>query len=256
MGPHYLNRFFAPKSVAIVGASEREASVGHRLLLNMQEAGFKGRLYPVNHKRDELLGLKAYPDIDAIPDTPELVVIATPAATVPGIVRLCGEKGVHSIIIITSGFGELGDAGKRLQQEILDIAHRYDIRIIGPNCLGVIRTSSHLNATFGYGEVKDGNLALVSQSGAVCTAILDWAQSQDIGFSTVVSPGAAADIDFGEILDFLAMDSETTGILLYVEGIQDARRFLSGLKAAARLKPVILIKSGRHVPHRGNGRQR
>jgi len=246
MGPHYLNRFFAPKSVAIVGASEQEASVGHRLLLNMQEAGFKGRLYPVNHKRDELLGLKAYPDIDAIPDTPELVVIATPAATVPGIVRLCGEKGVHSIIIITSGFGELGDAGKRLQQEILDIAHRYDIRIIGPNCLGVIRTSSHLNATFGYGEVKDGNLALVSQSGAVCTAILDWAQSQDIGFSTVVSTGAAADIDFGEILDFLAMDSKTTGILLYVEGIQDARRFLSGLKAAARLKPVILIKSGRH----------
>jgi len=246
MGPHYLNRFFAPKSVAIVGASGQKASVGYRLLLNMQEAGFKGRLYPVSHKHDELLGLKAYPDIDAIPDTLELVVIATPAATVPGIVRLCGEKGVDSIIIITSGFGELGDAGKRLQQEILDIAHCYDIRIIGPNCLGVIRTSSHLNATFGYGEVKDGNLALVSQSGAVCTAILDWAQSQNIGFSTVVSTGAAADIDFGEILDFLAMDSKTTGILLYVEGIQDARRFLSGLKAAARLKPVIVIKSGRH----------
>ncbi len=246
MGPHYLNCFFSPKSVAIVGASEREDSVGQRLLLNMQEAGFTGRLYPVNHKHDQLLGVKAYRDIDAIPDTLELVVIATPAATVPGIVRQCGEKGVSSIIIISAGFGELGDSGKRLQQEILDIAHRYDIRIIGPNCLGVIRTSSGLNATFGYGRVKDGNLALVSQSGAVCTAILDWAQAQDIGFSTVVSTGAAADIDFGEILDYLAMDSKTTGILLYVEGIRDARRFLSGLKAAARLKPVILIKSGRH----------
>jgi acetyltransferase len=246
MSAHYLNRFFVPKSVAIVGASEREESVGHRLLLNMQEAGFKGKLYPVNPKHDELLGLKTYPDINAIFDTLELVVIATPAPTVPSIVRQCGEKGIDSIIIITAGFGELGEAGKRLQQEVLDIAHRYDIRIIGPNCLGVIRPSGHLNATFGYGTVQEGHLALVSQSGAVCTAIIDWAQSQGIGFSSVVSMGDAADIDFGEILDFLAMDSKTTGILLYVEGISHARRFLSGLKAAARLKPVILIKSGRY----------
>lgn len=246
MGPHYLNRFFVPKSVAIVGASEREESVGHRLLLNMQEAGFEGKLYPVNPKHEELLGLKTYPDIDAIPDTLELVVIATPAPTVPSIVRQCGEKGVDSVIIITAGFAELGNVGKRLQQEVLDIAHRYDIRIIGPNCLGVICPRAHLNATFGYGIVPDGHLALVSQSGAVCTAIIDWAQSQGIGFSAVVSMGGAADIDFGEILDFLAMDAKTTGILLYVEGINDARRFLSGLKAAARLKPVILIKSGRY----------
>jgi acetyltransferase len=246
MSTHYLNRFFVPKSVAIVGASERKESVGYRLLLNMQEAGFKGKLYPVNPKRDELLGLKAYPDIDAIPDTLDLAVIATPAPTVPGIVRQCGEKSVNSIIIITAGFGELGDAGKRLQQEILDIAHRYDIRIIGPNCLGIIRPSGFLNATFGYGTVAEGHLALISQSGAICTAIIDWAQSQGIGFSTVVSMGDAADVDFGEILDFLAMDNKTTSILLYVEGISDARRFLSGLKAAARLKPVILIKSGRY----------
>lgn len=246
MGPHYLNRFFNPKSVAIVGASERPESVGHRLLLNMQEAGFAGGLYPVNNKREELLGLKAYPDLNAVPEDLDLVVIATPAATVPGIVRQCGEKGVTSVIIITAGFGELGDEGKRLQQEVLDIAHRYNIRIIGPNCLGVVRPSGQLNATFGDGTVKDGNLALLSQSGAVCTAILDWAKAQDIGFSTVVSMGAAADIDFGEVLDYLATDTQTTGILMYVEGIRDARRFLSGLKAAARLKPVILIKSGRH----------
>ncbi|MGZ5070556.1 MAG: bifunctional acetate--CoA ligase family protein/GNAT family N-acetyltransferase [Methylobacter sp.] len=246
MGPHYLNRFFTPKSVAIVGASEREASVGYRLLLNMQEAGFSGGLYPVNNKRETLLGLKAYPDLNSVPEDLDLVVVSTPAPTVPDVMRQCGEKGVTSVIIITAGFGELGAEGKRLQQEVLDIAHRYGIRIVGPNCLGVARPSGCLNATFGDGTIKDGSLALLSQSGAVCTAILDWAKAQDIGFSTVVSMGGAADIDFGEVLDYLATDSKTTGILMYVEGIRDARRFLSGLKAAARLKPVILIKSGRH----------
>jgi acetyltransferase len=246
MGPHYLSRFFTPKSVAIVGASERQDSVGYRLLLNMMEAGFTGGLYPVNNKRDQLLGLKAYPDLNAVPDDLDLVVIATPAATVPGIVRQCGEKNVTSVIIISAGFVEQDAEGKRLQQELLDIARRYGIRIIGPNCLGVICPANGLNASFADGVVKDGNLTLLSQSGAVCTAILDWAKSQDIGFSSVVSMGGAADIDFGEVLDYLATDSKTTGILMYVEGIRDARRFLSGLKAAARLKPVILIKAGRH----------
>ena len=246
MGPHYLQHFFTPNSVAIVGASERENSVGYRLLLNMQEAGFSGGLYPINPKHEQLLGLKAYPDLHAVPEDLDLVVIATPAPTVPCILRQCGDKGVSSVIIISAGFGELGAEGQRLQQEILGIAHRYSIRIIGPNCLGVIRPSGQLNATFGDGIVKDGSLVLLSQSGAVCTAILDWAKVQDIGFSTVVSMGGAADIDFGEVLDYLATDSKTTGILMYVEGIRDARRFLSGLKAAARLKPVILIKSGRH----------
>jgi len=246
MGPHYLKHFFTPRTVAIVGASERENSVGYRLLLNMQEAGFSGGLYPINPKHEQLLGLKAYPDLHAVPEDLDLVVIATPASTVPDLLRQCGDKGVSSVIIISAGFSELGAAGQRLQQEMLAIAHRYNIRIIGPNCLGVICPSGQLNATFGDGTVKDGSLALLSQSGAVCTAILDWAKVQDIGFSTVVSMGGAADIDFGEVLDYLATDSKTTGILMYVEGIRDARRFLSGLKAAARLKPVILIKSGRH----------
>ncbi|MGR8933807.1 MAG: bifunctional acetate--CoA ligase family protein/GNAT family N-acetyltransferase [Gammaproteobacteria bacterium] len=250
MGPHYLNRFFAPKSVAIVGASEREESVGRRLLFNMLEAGYNGGLYPVNNKRDTVLGLKAYASIEAVPDPVDLAVIATPAATVPAILRQCGEKGVTAAVIISAGFAELGEPGKRLERELLDIARHYGIRIIGPNCLGVIRPSAQLNATFGDGKIKDGKLALVSQSGAVCTAILDWGQAQNIGFSTVVSIGSAADVDFGEILDFLALDGKTTGILLYVEGVHDARRFLSGLKAAARLKPVILIKSGRHEASR------
>jgi len=246
MGPHYLKHFFTPNSVAIVGASERENSVGYRLLLNMQEAGFSGGLYPINPKHELLLGLKTYPNLHAVPEDLDLVVIATPASSVPDILRQCGDKGVGSVIIISAGFGELGAEGRHLQQEMLAIARRYSIRIIGPNCLGVIRPSGQLNASFGDGTVKDGSLALLSQSGAVCTAILDWAKVQDIGFSTVVSMGGAADIDFGEVLDYLATDSKTTGILMYVEGIRDARRFLSGLKAAARLKPVILIKSGRH----------
>lgn len=246
MGPHYLHHFFTPKTVAIIGASERPDSVGYQLLHNMLEAGFSGGLYPVNNKRDSLLGLKAYADLNAIPEEIDLVVIATPAPSVPNLVRQCGEKGVQAVVIITAGFGELGEEGKRLQQEVVAIAHRYSIRLIGPNCLGISRPSANLNATFGDGTIKDGNLALLSQSGAVCTAILDWAKAQDIGFSTVVSMGGAADIDFGEVLDYLATDSKTTGILMYVEGIRDARRFLSGLKAAARLKPVILIKSGRH----------
>ncbi len=246
MGPHYLSPFFTPKSVAIVGASERPESVGYRLLLNMQEAGFAGGLYPVNNKREQVLGLKAYPDLEAIPEVIELVVISTPAPSVPSIMRQCGAKGVKTVVIITAGFAELGSEGRRLQQEVLEIAHRYAIRIIGPNCLGVARPAANLNATFGDGTIEKGHLALLSQSGAVCTAILDWAKSQEIGFSTVVSMGGAADIDFGEVLDYLATDSQTTGILMYVEGIRDARRFLSGLKAAARLKPVILIKSGRH----------
>ena len=199
MGPHYLKHFFTPTTVAIVGASERENSVGYRLLLNMQEAGFKGGLYPINPKHEQLLGLKAYPNLHAVPEDLDLVVIATPAPSVPGILRECGDKNVNSVIIISAGFGELGDEGKHLQQEILAIAHRYSIRIIGPNCLGVICPSGQLNATFGDGTVKDGSLALLSQSGAVCTAILDWAKVQDIGFSTVVSMGGAADVDFGEV---------------------------------------------------------
>jgi len=247
MGPHYLNRFFTPKSVAIVGASARDNSVGYRLLLNMQEAGFAGGLYPINPKHEQLLGLTTYPDLVSLPETPDLVVIATPAASVPSVVRQCGEKGVKSVVIISAGFAELGTNGAGLQQEVLQVASHFGIRIVGPNCLGIIRPSGKLNATFGDGTVKDGHLALLSQSGAICTAILDWAKAQDIGFSTVVSMGGAADIDFGEVLDYLATDSKTTGILMYVEGIRDARRFLSGLKAAARLKPVILIKSGRHA---------
>ncbi|MDX1334159.1 MAG: bifunctional acetate--CoA ligase family protein/GNAT family N-acetyltransferase [Gammaproteobacteria bacterium] len=248
MTQHYLSPFFSAQAVAIIGASTKEGSVGHRLLYNMIEAGYKGRLYPVNPRYEEILGKACYPEIGAVPDQVEMAVIATPAATVPDILRACGEKNIRNVVVISAGFSEAG-AGKQgqlLEKEMLEVARRYGIRIIGPNCLGIMRPSKGINATFGYDSAHPGKLALVSQSGAICTAILDWAKSQGIGFSTVVSIGDASDIDFGEVLDYLAMDPQTTSILLYVEGLNDARAFLSGLKAAARIKPVILIKSGRH----------
>jgi len=248
MTRHYLSPFFSPKAVAIVGASPTEGSVGHRLLFNMIEAGYKGSLYPVNPKHKKVLGRHCYTDIAAIPGQVDMAVIATPAATVPGIVRQCGEKNILNVVIISAGFSEAGAGkqGQHLERELSEIARRFNIRIIGPNCLGIMRPSTGVNATFGFDNATPGKLALLSQSGAICTAILDWASSQGVGFSTVVSLGDASDIGFGELLDYLAMDPATRSILLYVEGVNDARAFLSGLKAAARIKPVILIKSGRH----------
>jgi acetyltransferase len=246
MSQHYLSTFFTPRSVAIIGATDREGSVGYRLGQNMIEAGFKGKLYPVNPNREQVYGRTCYSDVSNIPGRVDLAVIATPAITVPDIMRACGEKNIRSVIIISAGFSESGADGKLLEKNVLETASRYGIRIIGPNCLGVMRPVSGVNATFGYDTATPGKLALISQSGAICTAILDWAKVQGIGFSTVVSMGDAADIDFGEVLDYLALDPKTHSILLYVEGIKHARGFLSGLKAAARIKPVILIKSGRH----------
>ena len=246
MTQHYLSPFFSPQAVAIVGASPREGSVGHRLLFNMIEAGFKGALYPVNPKHKKILDQQCYADIGAIAGRVDMAVIATPAATVPGILRQCGEKNVRNVVVISAGFSEAGKQGRLLEKDLSEIARRYNIRVIGPNCLGIMRPSSGVNATFGYDNAIPGKLALLSQSGAICTAILDWAATQGVGFSTVASLGDATDIGFGELLDFLALDPETRSILLYVEGVNDARAFLSGLKAAARIKPVILIKSGRH----------
>jgi acetyltransferase len=221
MTQHYLSPFFSPQAVAIVGASPKEGSVGHRLLFNMIAAGFKGALYPVNPKHKKILDQQCYADIAAIPGQVDMAVIATPAATVPGILRQCGEKNVRNVVVISAGFSEAGAGkqGRLLENELREIARRYNIRIIGPNCLGIMRPSSGVNATFGYDNATPGKLALLSQSGAICTAILDWAATQGVGFSTVVSLGDASDIGFGELLDFLALDPGTRSILLYVEGV-------------------------------------
>ncbi|MFN2349300.1 MAG: GNAT family N-acetyltransferase [Thioalkalivibrio sp.] len=247
MGPHYLSRILCARSIAVIGASDRPEAVGGLVMHNLRAMGFKGALHPVNPNHDTIMGLKSYPDVTAIERAPELAVIATPAATVPGIVRQCGEAGVHGAIVMSAGFGEAGHAGERLQETMLEAARASGLRIIGPNCLGIIRPSAGLNATFSRNTALPGHLALVSQSGAICTAILDWAEGQRIGFSLVASLGDAADVDFGDVLDFLALDPETRSILLYVEGIRHARRFMSGLRAAARMKPVIVIKAGRNA---------
>ncbi len=246
MSKHYLASLFSPKSVAVFGASDRVDSVGQIVFHNMLESGFQGALYPVNSRVAEVQGQRAYASIAEIEDTVELVVIATPPQTVPDIIEECGKHGVKAAVIITAGFGEIGAEGQELERRLLDNAKRYGIRLIGPNCLGVMRPGIGLNATFNKGGANTGNLALVSQSGALCTAILDWAQTNDVGFSSVVSMGSSADVDFGETLDYLVSDPETQNILLYIEGIRESRRFMSSLRAAARVKPVILIKVGRH----------
>ena len=247
MGPHFLNRIFAPRSIAVIGATERHNALGNLVFANLVDAGFKGELYAVNPKHDKVHGRRCYPDVEAIGRPVELVVVATPARTVPNVLRHCGEHGVRGAVVLSAGFSESGRAGKRLEEEIMEISREYDLRLIGPNCLGVMRPGRGLNATFSKNKALPGNLALVSQSGAICTAILDWAESQEIGFSAVASMGDASDVDFGDVLDYLALDRETRSILLYVEGIHNARRFMSGLRAAARMKPVIVIKSGRHA---------
>ena len=247
MRPHYLNKLFAPRSIAVFGASERAGSVGGQVFQNLLDAGFDGELLPINPKHDELFGRPCYASLADIGQFVDMVVVATPAPTVPGIVRECGEAGVEAAVIISAGFGEAGGEGKRLERELVEYARYYGVRLLGPNGLGIMRPRPGINATFSHNSAEAGNLALVSQSGALCTAILDWARPHHVGFSAMVSLGDAVDVDFGDLLDFLALDPETSSILLYVEGIHDARRFMSGLRIAARMKPVIVIKAGRHA---------
>jgi len=247
MNSHYLAPLFTPGSVALFGASDRPDSVGGVVFKNLLSSGFEGRIYAMNPKRETVQGEKAWPSLDAIGENVDLAVVATPAASIPGIVEACGEYGIRMMLILSAGFRETGPDGLRLENRVVELAQRYNIRLMGPNCLGIIRPDKGLNITFGNNNAKPGSLAFVSQSGAICTAILDWAEKNDIGFSAVVSTGIAADLDFGDYLDYLVSDPYTKAILLYIEGIKDARRFMSALRAAARIKPVIALKVGRHA---------
>jgi acetyltransferase len=247
MGSHFLDPLFTPKSIAVFGASERSEAVAGRVYDNLRKSGYTGPIYPINPKHKKLFKEPCYPSITDIARPVDLAVIATPAATVPEIVHACGEHGVRAAIIISAGFNEGDNRGSALKKSILETARQYNMRILGPNCLGLISTVCGMNATFSKNTAKPGNLALVSQSGALCTAILDWAIANDVGFSSIASLGDAADIDFGDILNYLAQDRHTDSILLYIEGIRHSRRFMSGLRIAARMKPVVVIKAGRHV---------
>jgi len=242
MGPHYLEHIFAPNNIAVFGASEKPDSVAGRVYQNLIDGGFAGAVYPINPKYQTLFNRPCFPDISNIDKVVDLVIIATPASTIPDILRQCGKRQTRAAIILSAGF----ESGSPLQQSLVEQAQQYGIRILGPNCLGLIRPKIKLNATFSSNFALAGNLALISQSGALCTAILDWAANRNIGFSAVVSLGDAIDVDFGSILDYFALDEETKGIILYIEGVRDARGFMSGLRSAARMKPVVALKVGRH----------
>ena len=246
MSKHYLSRLFEPDSIAVIGASEQERSVGALLLKNIQEGGFQGPIFPVNPKHDSIGGLPCYASVKLIDHMIDLAVIVTPAPQVASVLRECGEHGVAAAIVLSGGFAEAGRRGQSLQNEIVDIARTYNIRMVGPNCLGLIRPRIGMNATYARSPAREGRIALVAQSGAFCSAWLDWGDSNGYGFSAVASLGGTADIGFGDVLDYLSVDPTTDSILVYVEGINNARSFMSGLRVAARLKPVIVVKSGRN----------
>ena len=246
MGRHYLTSLFEPRSVALVGASERPDKVGGRLLENLVGGGFDGSLFAVNPRHRTVAGVACVPSVLELSGRVEMAVIATPAATVPGIVDECGRAGIKACVVISAGFKEAGPEGAALERDLLESARRHGVRLLGPNCLGLMRPPAGLNATFARGNALAGSMALVSQSGAVCTALLDWATPMGLGFSSVISLGGSSDLDFGEVIDYLAADPKTSHILLYIEGVRDGRRLVGSLRAAARSKPVIAMKVGRH----------
>ena len=246
MGPHRLETLFNPESIAVVGASESSNSVGARIFENLISGGFSGNIIPVNPKHSELGGRRCHASLRDVDEHVDLAVIATPARTISEIIRDCGAADVGAAIVLSAGFGETGEDGKRIEANLLDAAKRSDVRFLGPNCLGLARPWIKMNATFLDAPPPPGRLALVSQSGALCSAIADWAGPHHLGFSTMVSLGNAANIGFGDVLDFLTADPRTDAILVYVEGVRHAKSFISALRAAAHVKPVIVLKAGRH----------
>jgi len=245
VGTENLDKIFKPRVVAILGASDTEGSVGHALATNFVRGVFEGKSYFVNNHKPEILGVKAYPTIGAVPETVDLAIIATPAKTVPGVVEECGEAGVKGVVILSAGFKETGPEGKALEDQILAIAQRYGMRIVGPNCLGIIRPATRLNGTFLSKVPKPGTVAFLSQSGALGSAILDTAIHENVGFSTFVSVGSMIDVDFGDLIDYFGSDPHTRSILMYIEGVTNARRFMSAARHFARSKPIVVVKAGR-----------
>ncbi|MBN1440393.1 MAG: acetate--CoA ligase family protein [Anaerolineales bacterium] len=239
-----LEKFFAPKSVAIVGASTQRTKVGFEILENMIEAGFPGKVFPVNNKADEILGLKCYPDLPAIGEVPDLVVIVVPAPVVPAIMLQCGKLGVKAVIIITAGFKEVGKEGLALEQRITQTASQYGIRVIGPNCLGIIAPSRKINASFGGSLPAAGGIGYLSQSGALLAAILDMANASGIGFSKLISIGNKIDVNELDLIAALGDDPETKVIAGYLESISDGNMFVRRAEQVSNVKPILLIKSG------------
>lgn len=237
-----LDKAFSPRSVALFGASERPGSIGNVMTKNLLAAGFAGDIWLVNPKHSSINGRPCYPTVESLPSPPDLAVIATPPQTIPDLIARLGEKGTRAAVIITAGIRE-----GNLQQAMLDAAKPYCFRVIGPNCLGMMVPGAGLNASFGHVMPQKGELAFISQSGALVGAMLDWAAERNAGFSCMVSMGDMADVDVGDLLDYLAADAKTGAILMYLEQVTHARKFMSAARSAARVKPVIVIKAGRHV---------
>ena len=243
-----LDRLFKPASVALIGASEQPLSPGAVIARNLRGGGFAGPIMLVNPKHRKLDGEICHPDVASLPATPDLAVVATPPDTVPEIIAALGQRGTKAAVVITAGFGEGGaDRGRALRQAMLDAARPHLLRIVGPNCFGIMVPARGLNATFGHLAAVSGKLAFVSQSGAIMTGIVDWASGRGIGFSHLVSVGGMADADFGDLLDYFAQDAATSAILLYMEAVTEARKFMSAARAASRRKPVIVLKAGRQA---------
>ncbi len=240
-----LDEIFRPNSVAVVGATERSGSVGRTIFWNLMTNTFGGTVYPVNPTRRNVLGVKTYARVGDVPEPIDLAVIVTRAELVPEIVGECADMGVRGVIIISAGFKEVGEGGVALEQEILAIARQSNMRIIGPNCLGVMSPLTGLNATFARGMARPGSVGFVSQSGALCTAILDWSYAQNVGFSAFVSIGSMLDVNWGDLIYYLGDDPHTKSIVMYMETIGDARSFLSAAREVALTKPIIVIKPGR-----------
>ncbi len=240
-----LDAIFAPKNVAVIGASEREGSVGRTILWNLISNPFGGAVFPVNPKRPSVLGIKAYPSIQDVPERVDLVVVVTPAPTIPAIIADCVELGIPGAIVISAGFKEIGPEGVELELELLAHARRGGMRIVGPNCLGVMSPITGLNATFAAGMARPGNVGFISQSGALCTAVLDWSFRENVGFSHFVSIGSMLDVGWGDLIYYLGDDPRTESIVIYMETIGDARAFISAAREVALTKPIIVIKPGR-----------
>lgn len=240
-----LSPFFTPQTVAVIGASDRVGSVGRTLLWNLISSPFGGTVFPVNPTRHSVLGIQAYPTIQTVPEVVDLAIVATPAPTVPVVIAECVDAGVKGAIIISAGFKEAGAAGRALEQQVLEQARRGRIRLIGPNCLGVMNPRTGFNATFASTIARPGHVGFISQSGALCTAILDWSLQENVGFSAFVSIGSMLDVNWGDLIDYLGDDPHTESIVIYMESIGDARSFLSAAREVALTKPIIVIKAGR-----------
>jgi acetyltransferase len=246
MNIHKLNNIFNPQRIALIGVTTNPNSVSGKVLINLVSGGFRGVVYPVNPDHEAVMGIPCYSAIQTLPRIPDLAIICTPAEKVPSVIKECGDFGIHGIIIMSAGFREIGEEGRKLEEQIKEQIRNYEgMRVIGPNCLGIIVPGLKLNASFAADMPRPGNIAFISQSGALCTSVLDWALEGKIGFSQFVSIGNSLDVEFGDLIDYFGEDENTHCIILYIESIRNPRKFMTAARAFARKKPIIVYKAGR-----------